>query len=66
MQPSLKETRYGFNSQLGEPHEIYRNTLVTDAVLMTEAEFAELKFNFITKEEGSQQSLSMEFSKDDF
>ena len=66
MQPSLKETQYGFNNQLCQEQEIYRNTLVSDVVLMTEAEFAELKFKFTAKEEDSQQAISMEFCKDDF
>ena len=33
---------------------------------MTEVEFTELKFQFTAKEEGSQQAVAMQFSKDDF
>lgn len=48
MEPSLKETEYGFNDKLKNYGEMYRNTLISEAVLMSEAEFADLKFSFKT------------------
>ena len=48
MEPSLKGAQYGFNDKLKNYGEMYRNTLISEAVLMSEAEFANLKFSFKT------------------
>ena len=66
IEPSLKETQYGFNDKLCEEQEVYRNTLISETVLMDAETFANLKFSLKTKQEGTQEALSMEFSKDEF
>ena len=48
MEPSFKEAQYGFNDKLKSYGEMYRNTLISEAVLMSEAAFADLKFSFKT------------------
>ena len=66
MEPSLCDTRYGFNDELSEPEELYRNSLVLATKLMTQEEFANLKFSFMTKAEDTQEALNLEFSRADF
>jgi len=66
MEPSLSNSRYGFNGQLCEPEELYRNSLVLASKLMTREEFTNPKFSFLTKAEDTQEALNLEFSKADF
>ena len=35
MEPSLKDTQYGFNGKLTEAKEIYRNTLISETKLIS-------------------------------
>ena len=48
MEPSFKGVEYGFNNQLCQPKELYRNVLVCETKLMTQAEFDQLTFSFKT------------------
>ncbi len=50
MEPSLCDTRYGFNDQLTDAKEIFRNTLISETRLISLAQFEKLKFSFKTKE----------------
>ena len=66
MEPSLCNTRFGFNGELCEPQELYRNSLVLASKLMSQDEFTNLKFSFKTKAEDTHEALDLEFSKADF
>ena len=35
MEPSLKDTQYGFNDNLSAPEEIYRNMVISQTQFMT-------------------------------
>ena len=48
MEPSFKDTQYGFNNSLCEPHELFRNTLISSSKLMSPAEFENISFHFKT------------------
>ena len=39
MEPSLCDTRYGFNDQLSDAKEIFRNSLISETRFLTSAEF---------------------------
>ena len=49
MEPSFKDTQFGFDDSLCEPYELYRNTLVCTAKLMTWAQFENMTFKFKAK-----------------
>lgn len=49
MEPSLCETKFGFNGLMSEAEETYRNTLIMSSKLMSEQEFSQLSFKFQTK-----------------
>ena len=40
MEPSLKDTSYGFNDQLTEAKEVFRNSLISETKLMSPEQFA--------------------------
>ena len=46
MEPSLCDTKYGFNGELSEDTELFRNNLLSDATIIDAAHLDELKFNF--------------------
>ena len=66
MEPSFKDVEYGFNGQLCQPKELYRNTLVCETKLMTRAEFDQLKFSFKTKPSENGQEIDLNFTHVDF
>ena len=46
MEPSLCDTKYGFNGELSEDSELLRNNLMADAAIIDAALLDELKFTF--------------------
>ena len=66
MEPSYKDTQYGFNDNLTAPCEVYRNTLITQCRLMSSSEFERLQFNFKAQEGESGEELRLQFAKEDF
>lgn len=46
MEPSLCDTKYGFNGEMSEGEEMFRNSLVVSTKLMSEQEFSQLSFKF--------------------
>ena len=46
MEPSFCDTRYGFNDQLQEKNELFRNTLISEKMIIDAAQLADLKFRF--------------------
>lgn len=68
MEPSYKETRFGFNGKLCKPMELYRNVLVCESTLMTPLEFSNLKFTFTSKcdEVDRIRALELWFRRGDF
>lgn len=66
MEPSLCDTKYGFNGELSEDTELFRNNLMADATIIDAAFLDQLKFTFKTKEAESREALNLEFSLTDF
>ena len=66
MEPSLCDTKYGFNGELSEDSELFRNSLCADAAIIDAALLDELKFTFSTKEAESREALNLEFNRVDF
>ena len=62
MEPSFCDTRYGFNDQLQEKNELFRNTLISEKVIIDAEQLADLKFKFQTKDGESQEALNLEFN----
>ena len=46
MSPSFCDTKYGFNDQLYEKNELFRNTLVSEKTIIDVDQLADLKFTF--------------------
>ena len=44
MEPSLCDTQYGFNGNISDAKEVFRNTLIMDSRILSQNEFNELKF----------------------
>ena len=57
---------YGFNDELSASEELYRNTLVVAAKLMTVEQFNQLKFHFRARNSETNEKLDIEFTKDVF
>ena len=67
MDPSFPGVQYGFNDDLCQPEELYRNSLVSDIKLISPSEFEAIKFTFKTlKPSEDVEALDMNFSKADF
>ena len=66
MEPSLCDTKYGFNGELSEDTELFRNNLLADATIIDAALLDEIKFTFNTKEAESREALNLEFNRVDF
>ena len=66
MEPSFCDTKYGFNNQLQEKNELFRNTLISEKMIISVAQLADLKFNFQTKDDESHEALNLEFTQADF
>ena len=45
MEPSFCDTKYGFNGELCEDSELFRNNLVVDTTIIDAALLDDLKFN---------------------
>ena len=60
MEPSMKNTRYGFNDRDFLPEdELYRNSLVFASEIFTAAEFENLKFFFKTTASETNEELDL-------
>ena len=46
MEPSLCDTKYGFNGELKEADEVFRNHLISDTLLIDAEQLNEIKFSF--------------------
>ena len=66
MEPSLCDTKYGFNDQLSDDSELFRNSLLVDTAIINAADLDDLKFTFKTKEAESREGLNLEFNRVDF
>lgn len=66
MEPSLCDTRYGFNDQIIDAKELYRNTHIYATKLVNEAEFDRLRFTFKTKSDDTREAINHEFTRGDF
>ena len=66
MEPSFKEVRFGFNDNLSEPQELYRNIIIQTSKLMNNSVFEELKFTFQANPSEFGEALNLNFQKSDF
>ena len=66
IEPSFKNTRYGFNENLSAPCELFRNSLVSATLLTTKDQLSSLKFVFGTEAADSNKALNLSFKKSDF
>ena len=66
MEPSLCDTKYGFNGALSDDADLFRNNLLSDTAIINASLLDELKFTFRTKEAESREALNLEFNRVDF
>ena len=66
MEPSLCDVKYGFNSNLKEAGELYRNKLVVETTLIKKANLGELIFSLNAKGKEKKDNLDLVFTRKDF
>ena len=58
--------KFGFNDELTEAEEIYRNTLISSSRLMNAEELAALKFTFQARPNEEGEPIELNFTPADF
>ena len=66
MEPSFCDTKYGFNGELSDDAELFRNNLLVDTTIIDAAHLDKIKFTIKTKEAESFEGLNLEFNRVDF
>lgn len=66
MQHSLKDAKYGWNDEMTKAEELYRNSLVYSAKLMSKEAFEFVKFAFKAQAEKEEEPIDLTFGKADF
>ena len=66
MDPSLRDVKCGFNSNLKYAGELYRNKLVMKTTLVNRESLGQLKYSLTAKDNEKKDALNLVYTKKDF